>query len=149
MNHGQCVHCGNDVYESDERVSLSWGVSHFECHEDYHNKADLEMKALAEEDKARYRKDCKILRRLKRTLKAKIWQGIDWTIADHRYQDLQIVGVDKVCGEKRAGHDWFGQSTAMRYIYDDTSTDYWGDSYGGQIWLPIGKGRYLQMHIWG
>ncbi|EKA4077117.1 hypothetical protein OLH55_004327 [Vibrio parahaemolyticus] len=149
MNYGQCVHCGNDVYQSDERVSLSWGVTHLECHEDYHAQSELLMKELAEEENARYKRDCKLISRLKRTLKPKIWQAIDWAISEHRYQDLKIVGIDEVAGSKERARDWYGESVAVRYIYDDTSTDYWGDGYGGLIWIPIGKARYLQMHIWG
>lgn len=87
--------------------------------------------------------------RLKRTLKPKIWQAIHWAISEHRCQDLKIVGIDEVAGSKERAKDWYGESVAVRYVYDDTSTDYWGDSYGGLIWIPIGKARYLQIHIWG
>ncbi|MDW2204291.1 hypothetical protein R7007_21720 [Vibrio sp. 1636] len=149
MNYGQCVHCGTDVYESDERVSSIIGVIHFTCDQEHKLSIDLEMKEMMEQEKAQAKRENKLLARLKRTLKPKVYGFIEFLFEDHRVGSIEIVGFDKVSGSKERARDWFGESVSIRYIWDDTSTDYWGDGYGGFIWVPIGKGRYLQMHIWG
>lgn len=149
MNYGACHFCGSDVYESDERVPTYLGPVHYECKVAFDKESEALNKKIADEENERYARDQKLLKRLQRTLKPKFWQCIAFTIYDHHYQDLEIVGVDCVKGQKNNAHDWFGESVAMRHVYDDTSTDYWGDGYGGEIFLPIGKGRYLKMHVWG
>ncbi|WP_347361786.1 hypothetical protein [Vibrio vulnificus] len=149
MNYGQCVHCGTDVYESDERVNLSIGVSHYTCDQEYKLSCDLEMKEMIEQEKAQEKRENRLLTRLKRTLKPKIYSFIKLMFEDHQVHSIEIVGLNKVSGSKERARDWYGESVAVRYIYDDTSTDYWGDGYGGYVWIPIGKARYLQMHISG
>ncbi|POC19549.1 hypothetical protein [Vibrio vulnificus] len=149
MHYGDCVHCNCSVYESDERVSISIGVAHFECHERYQEQVEADMKEYAEQERKRVRCDNKLISRLKRTLKPKVWNVIELVLQDHWVGYLSILPLSKVTGRKNNAHDWFGESVAIRHIYDDTSSCSYSDTYGGVIYLPIGKERYLQMHISG
>ena len=147
MNHGNCVFCGNSVYQGDEVISLFIGVAHLECHEDYKADMEADMREMAEEESSRARKDNRLLARLRRTLKPKIWMPIERVLADNFCHSLSIVKLDDVSGQRVNAHDWFGESVAIRHLYDDTSHCSYSDSSGGVVYLPIGKQRYLQMEI--
>ncbi|MEF1335592.1 hypothetical protein REH81_02190 [Vibrio rotiferianus] len=147
MNYGSCVYCNDTVYSSDERVNLSWGVAHYECHEREQEEIHDQMLKAGEDEMKRREKDNRIMARLEKTLKPKFWQPIKWVREENYCQDLEIVGIEKVKGTKTSTYDFFGEGAAIRHVFEDVSSD--GDTYGGFIWIPIGKGRYLQMHIWG
>lgn len=149
MNHGLCVHCSNTVYESDERVSLSIGVAHFECRESFEKECRAEEKEFLDSDRKEGERQTKLLSRLKRTLKPKIWDAIERVMQGNFCHLMEIVSLDMVTGDKQRAHEWFGESVGIRCVYDDTTFCSYSDSYGGLVWLPIGKWRYLQMHISG
>lgn len=147
MNYGSCVHCNEIVYSSDERVNLSLGAAHFECHEREQVALHEEMIKAGEEEMQGREKDNRLFARLEKTLKHKFWLPIKWVRENNYCQDLEIVGIDKVKGTKASTYDFFGEGAAIRHVFEDVSSE--GDTYGGLIWIPLGKGRYLQMHIWG
>jgi hypothetical protein len=149
MNYGPCVLCDSTVYESDEQVSLSFGVAHFECHEEGQRENEAGRLRHEAEVSKQIKNDKRILKHLERTLKPKVWENIKFAMYGHRYQDLAIVGFDKVGGAKQSAMEWFGESVAIRHVFDDISSCSLSDTYGGSIWLPIGHARYLHMHIWG
>lgn len=150
MNYGDCVHCNETVYESDERASTGIGVAHFECHSKYQEECQKEQQEFYEQEKIRWQRENKLVERLKRTLKPKLWAVVKMVFDDHTVNYIQIDTFDKVRGTKELARDWFGESVAVRHIYDWTSTcSYSCDTYGGIVWIPIGKGRYLHLHISG
>jgi hypothetical protein len=122
---------------------------HLSCKVDYMKELELDqVETLASEARQQAR-DTRLLDRLQKTLKQKHLQALNWLLNDHRCESLEILSVGDVKGEKVKGSKWFRESTAIRHIYDDTSTCYWGDSYGGNIFMPIGKKRYLKVFISG
>lgn len=149
MNYGYCPHCNETVYESDERVSTGLGAAHWVCHENYKFECDKEMAEYHAQETLRIKQENKLIKRLERTLKPKLWAVVKQVFDDHIVNYIQIDTFDKVEGKKELARDWFGESVAIRSIYDDTSFCSYSDSYGGPIWLPLGKGRYLHMHISG
>ncbi|MCF2902241.1 hypothetical protein L1267_17875 [Pseudoalteromonas sp. OFAV1] len=95
------------------------------------------------------KKSDRLLKNLKSKLKPKLWQAIKWELAAHFCIALEIVSIAEVKGCKRKGNDYFGQSVAMRHVYDDTSSCSYSGSYGGDVYLHLGNGRYLKMYING
>ena len=91
----------------------------------------------------------RLLGKLKRRLKPKIWQGIQWELNAHTCLALEIVSVKQVKGYKRTGHEYFGQSTAIRHVYDHTSMCSLSGSYGGNVYLYLGNKQYLMMFVSG
>ncbi|MEZ8723132.1 hypothetical protein AB6D66_18820 [Vibrio pomeroyi] len=149
MLYGNCVHCDSSVYESDERVTISLGVAHFECHERFQEQWLPEIEDHAEQERQSAKRDNKLLKRLKRTLKPKVWSVIELVMQDHWVGYLNITSLAEVTGQRNRAHDWFGESVAIRHLYDDATTCSYSETYGGVIFLPIGNARYLQMHISG
>ncbi len=149
MNYGSCVHCDGFVYESDERVSLSLGVAHVECHERFQEQAYSDMERESEEQALRLRRESKLLARLKKRLKPKIWSVIEMIQQQHLVNQIAIDAFEDVKGTKISALDWFGESVGIRTVYDETSSCSYSGTYGGAIWIPIGAGRYLHMHISG
>lgn len=90
-----------------------------------------------------------ILKRLKKSLRPKIWEAIQWELNSHYCLALGIVSIDEVKGRKETGNDYHGQSTAMRHVYVDVSSCSYSDTYGGNVYLYLGMGRYLAMFISG
>lgn len=149
MYYGYCCYCDSAVYESDERINHRFGVAHFECHE--RNESELEAEKLQNirDERLRSKIENKLVTRLRRTLKPKLWAAISMVLRDHAVHGIQIDSFNKVTGNKVKGRDWFGESVAIRHVFDDTSSCSYSDTYGGLLWLPIGMGRYLQIHISG
>jgi len=112
-----------------------------------------EYEELMREFAEQSRKDCensnRILAKLKRTLKAKIWEPIEWELKSHYCLALGIVTRSDVKGRKESGHDYFGQSSAIRHVYTDVSSCSYSDSYGGNVYIRLSKDRYLEMYING
>lgn len=106
-----------------------------------------------EEASLQYQRDLdnseRILRKLKRTLKPKIWQAVEYDLNGHSCLALGIVPHSEVKGRKQKGSDWHGQSTAMRHVYSNVSYCSYSDSYGGNVYLRLSKDRYLMMFIHG
>lgn len=107
------------------------------------------MQRASEQEWRDVKKSDQILKRLQRTVKPKIWQAINWDLHSHICLVIGIVTVDQVAGSKRTGHDYFGESTAVRHVYDDVSSCTYSDSYGGNVYLYLGKKRYLMMYVHG
>lgn len=65
----------------------------------------------------------------------------------------EIVSIDSFKGqpglEKTRGHYYFGQSVPMRFVYQKTSVCSYSDTYSGEVYLPIGKGKYLKLVVFG
>lgn len=94
--------------------------------------------------------DEKVMSRLKKSLKSKVYDGIVWEMKQHcGANHLEIVKAKSCTGTKTSYSDYAGFSSPIRYIYDDVSNDSYSGSYGGLIYLSIGHGNYLKMHIWG
>ncbi|EJC7176034.1 hypothetical protein DC915_RS02100 [Vibrio parahaemolyticus] len=94
-------------------------------------------------------KDTKLLFRLERNLKKKIWDPVCWELREHGFGNLALVGRQSVYGRKRDASEYFKRSTAMRHLYQDTSVDEKSNSYSGRVYLYLGGGRYLKVDVWG
>ncbi len=149
MNVGLCSYCGNSIYSDDDHASGSFSIYHIECKELNDDEMKTAMDAEWQANKQDQKNTDRILRNLKRKLKPKIWEAVNWEIQSHGFGHLKIVTVEQVSGEKRLGHEYFGQKTAMRHVYDNVSSDAHGDCYGGDVYLYIGSGRYLKVYVWG
>ena len=113
------------------------------------NDFEDEMHQFAEQSARDYEKSNKILARLKRALKHKIWQPIEWELKSHYCMAFGVVPWSEVKGRKESGYDYFCQSTAIRHVYVDVSSCSYSDSYGGNIYIRLSKDRYLAMYING
>ncbi len=91
----------------------------------------------------------RLMRCLKYSLKQKILKDVMFELDSHWSCILGIVSICQVKGTKRKGHDYFGMSTAIRHVYDNTSSCSYNDSYDGEVFIYIGKKRYLNIHISG
>ena len=91
----------------------------------------------------------RILGRLKRTLKPKIWEPIEWELDSHWCIALEIVTRDRVIGRKESGDSYFCQSTAIRHVYVNVSSCSYSDTYGGDVYIRLGNNRYLRMYVYG
>lgn len=150
MYCGTCFLCKGSIYQDDEKVMVGYEIAHYCRHESEMEEMREATKEFEAEWKTQAKRDNKIIRRLKRNLKPKIWQCIDWVFSDCIACDfLEIVDVNATKGERVRGSDYFGESVAVRHVYDDTCTDYWGDGFSGSVYLPIGCGRYLRMSVRG
>jgi len=149
MNIGQCYYCGNSIYSDDECVSSHHSLYHIECKEQHEDEMKAAMDAEWLDNKRDQNNTDRILKHLKRTLKPKIWDAIKWETESNGYGYLKLVTINDVSGEKRLGHEYFGQSTAMRHVHDNTDNNTYSDGYGGDVYLYIGLNRYLKIHVWG
>lgn len=120
-----------------------------EIKEDLWAANDLQDRIWDEREKAQNAKSDRLLSKLKRTLNPKIWQGIQWELNSHQCVAFGVVPRSQVTGQKTSGRDYYGESTAVRHVYDSTSFCSYSDSYGGFIYVYLGKDRYLKMFIHG
>lgn len=150
MEELDCFQCGKPIDLSSGHVKSKYLTFHNHCHDEF--KEELK-KAHDKESQAHHEEREKtnaILAQLERTLKPKIWQAIKWELSSHRCYHLSIVPLSKTKGEKKTGKEYFRQSTAIRHVFDDVSSDpYSSDCYGGYIYIRLNKNRYLQMFICG
>lgn len=98
---------------------------------------------------AEWRRHQRLLRRLKRKLKPKIFQAIESEMDYHICHDFEIVRRSQVKGKKRSAHDYFGESAAIRHVYDDTSFNSYTESYAGNVFLRLSNDRYLRIFVSG
>jgi hypothetical protein len=110
---------------------------------------DEDMREYAEQSARDYEKSNRIISKLKRKLKQKIWQPIEWELKSHYCMALGIVKKAEVKGRKESGYDYFCQSTAIRHVYNNVSSCSYSDSYGGNIYIRLSQDRYLMMFIHG
>ncbi|MFS1430806.1 hypothetical protein LMH73_027775 [Vibrio splendidus] len=146
-----CFYCGEDIDPDSDYVSEVGYHLHSECHQKFENEnIQAEKRERARHLNENNRNE-RIKRHLKRTLKPKIWDCISVELSENggHCGHLAIVTLDKVTGTKQSGYEYFGESVAVRHVYDNTSSCSYSDTFGGEINIYIGKGRYLQMHIWG
>lgn len=94
------------------------------------------------------KKQEKLIKRLKRTLKPKFWQALESLKGDIWVGDFNIVKFDNIKGNKESGHAFFGESAPFRHVYADISYNTYSDSGDGDVYLPIGKARYLKVSIY-
>lgn len=145
-----CFQCAKEVIESEASIKFgSYGLMHEECHKEL----ITELKAQEEKETVHFHKDRKntkrILRKLKKKLKPKIWEWINFEIHSHNHSDLKILYRNEFKGRNKMSYkDWVGASSPVRHIYTEVEQDYMGDGYGGYIYIHLGKNRYLQAHIW-
>jgi len=142
----ECYYCGNVI---DEKVISSGNLHlHADCKIHFDEEMEASLKAENEIRIADNKNTLRLFKHLKKVLKPKIWQAIEWQKQEGHF-DLSIVSIDEVKGSRVTGTKFFGQRTALRHVYDDTTTNFDGDSYGGDVFLYIGKQRYLKMSVWG
>lgn len=144
-----CFHCNAPVLSGDECSTTTFLVAHQVCEKQYDDDMHEVMQSEHRSHIAEQNSNKRILKKLKRTLKPKIWQAVEWETESHGYGHLEIVTQREVSGERRSGYAYFGEATALRHVYDDVTSDPYGDSYGGDIYLYLGKNRYLKIWIWG
>lgn len=149
MKNKNCVHCGFEVLESESSLNLSIGIAHRKCNDEFKEECRKEELAYQEYEKREAKRENKLLRRLKRQLKPKIFSLLDYLREDCWINSIEMVTRNSLSGEKRSASDFFGFSVAIRHVYDDTSSCSYSDSYGGYVYLPIGHNRYLKVHISG
>lgn len=145
----QCFQCGCSIYQSDEHVSKGMLSFHLNCHEVYEGECEFTERRESEHYKAEQRRHKCLLKKLKRTLRAKIYQAIELELDQHQCHDFEIVCRLQVEGQKRRGRDYFGESTAIRHVYDDTSTCSYSGTYGGNVFLRLSNDRYLRIYVTG
>lgn len=98
----------------------------------------------------RAKKDNALLRKLKRSTKAKFYKAITEEFNNHCfYGDFEIVSQNECNGEKVKGIYYNGESTPVKHVYSDIRCcGYDGDSYSGHLYLKIDKGRYFKMSVY-
>ncbi len=146
-----CGYCGEDLGEDCERTD--WGYFHTKCVvagvtviEYQYHQDQLEYE---QEQMKLWKKDIKLINRLRKRLPEKIMTDINYCIREHSASDYEIVNVDQCKGYKESGTDWIGFSSAIKYTYDNTSSCGYTETYGGDVYLYIGNHQYLKMFISG
>lgn len=151
-----CDYCRKAFSDNSPEKSTGWGMFHIECEE----KGIAQAKREFEEAELEYqrqvkiqiKKDEKLLRKLRKRIPPKIMEWVDEEIKDHAHYEggYKIVTQDKCKGQRMKGKDYFGDDRCpIRTVYDDVSSDYWGDSYAGEVYIYIGNGQYFSMWVNG
>jgi hypothetical protein len=149
QSHTLCPHCREIILDSDKVVDTPIGTAHSTCSEQFIWECEEEALKYAEMERRELRREKKLIAKLKRTLKPKVWAAIELVRADSTVNYMKLETIDKVRGTKNKAGEWFGESVGVKTVYDDTSFCSYSDSYSGPIWLAIGKGIYLHIHISG
>lgn len=81
----------------------------------------------------------------------KVISSIEFELKQHMSlgSNFAIVGVSDCVGVKRRFSEFTGYSSPVRWVYDDTSSCSYSDSYGGDVYFQLGKGKYLRAFIAG
>lgn len=144
-----CFHCEEKVNQHDG-VKIGFYLVHNEC---YESQKEEDRKYI-EAERNRELRDRKNTRRikshLKRKLKPKIWDWIEYELESHYHSDLKILRREDFESKNKVPYkDMVGNRTSVRHIYDDTSQCSMSETYGGNIYIYIGNKQYLKIFIWG
>jgi len=151
-----CDYCHKPFTEDNPEQSTGWGMFHEECKvlgiaqaKREYEEAELEYQRQV---KIQIRKDDKLVRKLRKRLPTKIMEWLDYEISNHAHWEggYKIVTQDQCKGDRMKGKDYFGDDKCpIRVVYDDVSSDYWGDSYAGDVYIYIGNGQYFSLFVNG
>lgn len=110
---------------------------------------DYDFKDMQNQEIAQGNKDHKLVAKLRKKLKPKVMNFIYQEIDHHMYCfNLAIVTKDLCRGNKLKGSHYFGESTPVRFVFEDVKT-FFEDSYSGTIFIRIDRDRYLKMDVHG
>ncbi len=108
---------------------------------------EKDKKAFDEFERKESRRQNKLIKRLKRSLKPKCFDVVELLKKNCFAHTFNVVDIESVVGSKERASEWFGESVAVRHLYDDTRHNSYSESTSGYIYLPVGKGRYLMIYI--
>lgn len=91
----------------------------------------------------------KKLAKIKRKVKQKVFQAIEFELYHSECHGVEIVGIDDVKGKRMTSSGYFGESSAVRHVYNNVSSCSYSETWGGDLFIPIGLGRYVKLSIHG
>ena len=91
----------------------------------------------------------KKLANIKRKIKPKFFQAIEFGLCHSWCHGVEIVGIDGVMGQRMTASSQFGESSAVRHVYNNVSSCSYLETCGGDLFIPIGLGRYVKLSIHG
>ena len=91
----------------------------------------------------------KKLARIKRKIKPKFFQAIEFELYHSGCHGVEVVGIGEVKGKRMKSSGYFGESSAVRHIYNNVSSCSYSETWGGDLFIPIGLGRYVKLSIHG
>ena len=91
----------------------------------------------------------KKLASIKRKIKPKFFQAIEFELYHSGFHGVEIVGIDDVKGKRMTSSSYFGESSAVRHVYSNVSSCSYSESWVGDLFIPIGLGRYVKLSIHG
>ena len=86
---------------------------------------------------------------IKRKVKPKVFQAIEFELCHSWCHGVEIVGIDGVRGKRMTASSYFGESSAVRHVYSNVSSCSYSETFGGDLFIPIGLGRYVKLSIHG
>ena len=91
----------------------------------------------------------KKLASIKRKIKPKFFQAIEFELYHSGCHGVEIVCIDGVKGKRMTASSYFGESSAVRHVYNNVSSCSYSETWGGDLFIPIGLGRYVKLSIHG
>lgn len=91
----------------------------------------------------------KRLARIRRNIKPKVFQAIEFELYHSGCHGVEIVGIGEVKGKRMKASSYFGESSAVRHVYSNVSSCSHLETWCGDLFIPIGLGRYVRLSIHG
>lgn len=91
----------------------------------------------------------KKLARIKRKIKPKFFQAIEFELYHSGCCGVEIVSIDGVKGKRMTASSYLGESSAVRHVYNNASSCSYSETWVGDLFIPIGLGRYVKLSIHG
>ncbi|WP_146147093.1 hypothetical protein [Photobacterium kishitanii] len=148
MTNIPCFHCEKPIRENEATAKNAWIKLHEACLEPHNKECDrLDTEIYEQELKAK-QNEKKILKDLQNTLKPNLFEIIEFELEQHCYRVLDLVKRKDISAmECHPNEILITEDLPFDHIYSDvTSCD---DSYGGDIYIPLGYRNYLKVTIWG
>ena len=86
---------------------------------------------------------------IKRKIKPKVFQAIEFELFHSSCHGVEIVSHDGVNGKRMNASNYFGESVAVRHVYNNLSSCSYSETWGGELFIPIGLGRYVKLSVHG
>lgn len=86
---------------------------------------------------------------IKRKIKPKFFQAIEFELYHSSCHGVEIVGISEVKGKRMTASNYFGESSAVRHVYNNVSSCSHSETWCGDLFIPIGLGRYVKLSIHG
>ena len=141
----ECPHCLNE-FSPKQKNGAEYQLCE-PCSKQLEDEMKIASKESYDEHQREVKKSNKLLKRLKKTLPAKIFKAIEWLQDSFVCYGFQIVERKDTTGVKQKASLFFDQSSAVRYVYDDTSYCSYDDAGGGVVFIRVDKLRFVKVYV--